>query len=153
MLTVRNTRVISFIGNAFTVVTMPQTARGWTALDRSLAGPRNWQRLGGLIHRHDCVSYSVRLHTTPQPIECVSMWLEYNSKTNGGELTIHLPQTIGPSDVPIGTNLEILDRQWVATTDGPIHKSNWHPDLLQYASCTVAASDWAPVEPHVKSGG
>ena len=143
MLTVRDTHVISFLGNAFTVIAISQSTRDWTALDRSLAGPRSWQRFGGLFHRHESIDYSIRLYATPVTIECTTIWLEFCSKTNGGQLTIHLPQTIGPSNVPAGTKIEILDRKWVQTSGTPIRRPEWHPDLLQYGSCCVFPSDSA----------
>lgn len=133
MLTVRNTRVFSYLGSARTVVSIQINARAWATLDRAIDGPRNWHRLCGLLHRNESVCYLIRLHTFV-PIECVTFWHEYNSKINGGELTIYLPPTIGPSDVPQGTSIEILRRQWVSIWDGRLHRSQWNPELLQYVS-------------------
>ena len=153
MLTVRHTHVTSFLGSAFTVIAIAQTPREWKTIDRSLNGPRNWQRFGGLIHRNESLCYAIRLQTTPDPVDVDSIWLEYNSKMNGGQLTIHLPQTIGPSNVPVGTGIEIMGRKWVSAGDGPIHKSKWHPDLLQYGSCNVVPSDPEYAESNGQPGG
>jgi len=147
MLTVCHTTVISFLGSAFTVIAMEQSARDWALLDRTLDGPRNWQRFGGLFHKTDSVVYSIRLHATPSPIECVTIWLEFCSETNGGQLTIHLPQTIGPSNVPPGTKVEILNRKWVSAKEATIRRPEWHPDLLEYDSGCVFRSDSAFKKP------
>jgi hypothetical protein len=147
MLTIRSTYVTSFLGSAYTVITIQLNARSCAAIDRAIAGPHAWQRLFGLLHRKHSIRYLIRFQSSV-PAECVSIWHEYNSKVNGGQLTIHLPQTIGPSDVPPGTIVEILHRQWVPTGDGALHRSNWNPELLEYTCCSVSV----PVSSELTSG-
>ncbi len=145
MLTIRNTHVISCLGNAYTVIAIQLNARSWAILDRAIAGPRAWHSLFGLLHRKQAISIVVRLQLI-DPIECVSIWHEYDSTVNGGQLTIHLPQAIGPADVPPGTNVEILRRQWVPAGLGMLHRSNWNQELLEYGSCcnvsAKGSSEW-----------
>jgi hypothetical protein len=136
MLTVRDSHVFSFMGSAFTVIAIQMVPHSWVALNRAIEGPRNWHRLFGLLHRHQSICYLIRLHSF-HPFECVTVWQEYSSTINSGQLTIHLPQTIGPSNVPPGTTIELLRRQWVSNSGDILHKSKWHPELQQCGSCCI----------------
>ena len=142
MLVINQTLVIGFLGNAFTQVACTATSTQWKQTRRSLKGPTNIQRCFGLFHRHEYPHYTLELTNGNGCFTTTAVDVRFDTDNALGRLTITLPQTVGPRDVPPGTAMRFVKRKWEKLGFGIIPRSQWPKEMLGYGGCKSPILDY-----------